>query len=266
MNLHPTAIIHPAARLAPGVTVGPYSVIEAGADIGAGCSIGAHVMLLGHVKLGDGTSVGHGSIIGADPQSIGFDPAIESRVEIGPANNIREYVTIHRSTAEGGSTRVGEGNYLMTGVHLGHDVSIGDRNILANNCLLGGHVTLGNRSFLGGGSVFHQFVRLGDFVIVRGIVGIGKDVPHYLACGAINRVAGLNVVGLRRGGFTPAARADIKKAFNLVYREGLNLSQALTKATESTWTPEAQAFFDFLSQKSSRGYCLTLMRSDDDSE
>ncbi|HRX55687.1 MAG: acyl-ACP--UDP-N-acetylglucosamine O-acyltransferase [Verrucomicrobiales bacterium] len=266
MNIHPAAIVHPDAQIGEGVTIGPFSIVEAGAVIGNDCTIGSHSMVLGSVTLGSGTTVGHGSILGANPQSIGFDPAISSRVEIGPNNIIREHVTIHRSTIRDGVTRVGEGNYLMTGVHLGHDVTIGDNNILANNCLLGGHVVLGNRSFLGGGSVFHQFVRLGDFVMIRGIVGIGKDVPHYVACGAVNRVAGLNIVGLRRGGFSPTVRTEIKKAFNLVYREGLNLSQALSKAAESTWIPEAQTFFDFLSVKSSRGYCLTLMRTLEDAD
>ena len=149
MNIHPAAIVHPDAQIGEGVTIGPFSIVEAGAIIGNDCAIGSHTMILGSVTLGPGTTVGHGSILGANPQSIGFDPAIISRVEIGPNNIIREHVTIHRSTVSDGVTRVGEGNYLMTGVHLGHDVTIGDNNILANNCLLGGTLSWGTGASLG---------------------------------------------------------------------------------------------------------------------
>ena len=264
MKAHPTALISPEAELADDVEVGPYTVIEGPVRIGAGTRVGSHVCLRGDVRIGPGCQVGSGSILGADPQSVGFDPAIQSGVEIGEGNIIREYVTIHRSLYEGQDTRIGRHNFLMTGAHLGHDVIMGDHNVVANNCLLAGHVEIGHRCFLGGGSAFHQFMRIGDYVIVRGQSAFGLDIPPFVTAAGVNRISGLNVIGLRRGGFDRDARAEIKKAFDLLYRSGLNLTQALSEAdSRDGWSDHARLFIDFFRVQGRRGFCLKRFGGED---
>lgn len=266
MKAHPTALIDPAAEIADDVEIGPYTIIESGARIDSGCRIAGHVHLLGLVEIGSGTTVGPGAVIGSDPQSIGFDPTIRSGVKIGERNVIREHSTVHRSMYEGQSTTMGNDNFLMTGAHLGHDVTIGDRNVIANNCLLGGHVQMGNRCFLGGGSVYHQFVRIGDSVIVQGLGGLSLDIPPFVIAAGINRIAGINVVGLRRANLDRDARSAIKAAFDLFYCRGLNLTQALEEAKQREWPDEAARFIDFFQQKSHRGICLQSRRGTRDEE
>ena len=136
--------------------------------------------LLGNSRLGANNTVGYGSIIGADPQDVSFKPDTHSDVNIGDNNKIREYVTIHRSAAEGGSTTVGDSNFLMTGVHLAHDVQMGSHNALANNVLIAGHVKLADHVFLGGGSAFHQFIHIGKHAMISGGSLVRKDVPPFV--------------------------------------------------------------------------------------
>lgn len=259
MKAHPTALISPEAELADDVEIGPYTVIEGPVRIGAGTRVASHVCLRGDVRIGPGCQIGSGAILGADPQSIGFDPSIRSGIDIGEGNTIREYVTIHRSLHEGQFTRIGRENFLMTGAHLGHDVILGDHNVIANNCLLAGHVEVGHRCFLGGGSVYHQFMRIGNYVIVRGLSAFGQDIPPFVTAAGVNRIAGLNVVGLRRGGFDQVQRTGIKRAFDLIYRSGYNLTQALEEASQrDSLIGAALEFVEFFRTPGRRGFCLHL--------
>jgi UDP-N-acetylglucosamine acyltransferase len=253
--IHPTAVIDPAAELASDVKIGAYVSLEGPVQIGAGCEIQAHAVLTGRVRIGTGNRIGYGAVIGGWPQDLAFDPATESGVEIGQGNVIREHCTIHRGTASGTNTVVGNGCYLMAGSHLGHNARVGDRAVLANNVLLGGYVELGERVFIGGGSVFHQFVRVGRGVMVQGLSALSKDVPPFTMAAEHNTVFGLNVVGLRRSGFTAAERAEIKAAFKLLYASGLNVTQALAAARERTWGVHAAHFFDFAAAATRRGLC-----------
>lgn len=255
MNIHPAAVIDPRAEIGEDVEIGPLAVIEAGVRIGARCVIRGHAQLVGSVELGEGCEVGHGAVIGADPQDLGFDRRISSGVVIGPGNIFREHVTIHRSTREGGSTVVGRDNFLMVGSHLGHDSVVGDGNILANHCLLGGHVHLGNGAFLGGGVGVHQFVRLGDRCMAQGHASISQDVPPYVLVADLNRVCGLNVVGMRRAGLSAATRQNVKEAFRRIFLEKRSLQDALASTEVDAWVPEAKAFIDFFRVPSKRGVC-----------
>jgi len=256
MKIHPTAIIADGAKLAPDVEVGPFSIISAESEIGSGCVIGAHVVLEHRVVLGEGTKVGHGTILGANPQDLSFDPSRkDSGVRIGKGNTIREYVTIHRGTKENGDTLVGDGNFLMTGFHMGHDSVVGNQVIAANNVLLAGHVRVQDRAFLGGGTVFHQFMEVGSLAMVRGGCRFSKDIPPFLVATGENHVAGINAVGLRRAGFSADARKDIKRAFRLLYQSGLNVSQALEAAAGESWGPEATMLFNFVRDAKKRGIC-----------
>ncbi len=256
--LHPTAVIHPDARLGANVTVGPYVVIEGAAEIGDGCTIQAHAVIGAHVRMGQGNTIGYGAIIGADPQDFAFRSETRSEVVLGAGNRIREYVTIHRGTTEGSGTVVGDRCFLMAGAHLAHNVQLGNEVILANNALLAGHVIVGDRVFIGGGCVFHQHMRIGQLAMCQGLSGFGKDIPPYCIAGRINGVAGLNVVGLRRAGIDASERAEIKAAFALLYRSGLNVSQALAASAERHWGVAAQGFWDFVAGAKKRGLCDLL--------
>lgn len=253
--IHPTALIDPRAQLDPTAEIGPYVVIEGAAEIAAGCRIEAHAQIVGHVVIGEGTSIGRAAIIGGDPQDLGFDPAIASSVILGKKNVIREHVTIHRGSKPGSVTRMGDGNYLMAGSHLAHDVVLGDKNIIANAALLAGHIQVGNSTFIGGGAVFHQFLRIGDFCVIQGNGSFSKDIPHYCAAQRINRITGLNVIGLRRQGFSTEDRAAIKELFNLLFCDGLNLSQALEKAASKEWPDKARRLLSFVQAPSKKGVC-----------
>ena len=208
--------------------------------LGAGNVVQAHAVIEGRTTLGSGNFVGYGAIIGATPQDFAFREIGVSGIRIGDGNTFREYVTIHRGTKEGSATIVGNGCYLMVGTHLGHNVKLGDKVVIANNCLLAGYVEIGSGAVLGGGTVFHQFLRVGPLAMVRGGTRFGKDIPPYVSADGENLLSGINAIGLRRAGFTPEVRLEIKRAFKLIYWSGINISQALERAKESTWSPEAR--------------------------
>ncbi|NIP94959.1 MAG: acyl-ACP--UDP-N-acetylglucosamine O-acyltransferase, partial [Akkermansiaceae bacterium] len=238
-TIHSSAQVSSKARLADDVTVGPFAIIDGPAVIGPGCEIGAQVWIHGSVEMGADNRVGYGSILGADPQDLSFDSTTTSGVRLGTGNVIREYVTIHRATTPEGFTSVGNGNYLMTGVHLAHDVTLEDGNVFANNVLLAGHVECGNAVVIAGTCVFHQFIHIGDYAMVQGLSGASKDVPPYCILRYGNRLSGLNSIGLRRGGFTPEERREIKAAYALLFQGGLSLENAIKEATSRQWGPAA---------------------------
>jgi UDP-N-acetylglucosamine acyltransferase len=250
VKIHSTAIIDPAAQLGADIEIGPYSVIGAGAVVGEKCTIQAHVVIEGSVRMGAGNFVGHGAIIGAVPQDLSFDPKTKSSVEIGAGNTIREYCTIHRGSTEGSATVVGDGNFLMVGTHVGHNCSLGNGVVIANDCLLAGHVRIDDRAFVGGGSRFHQGIRMGRLVMAEG--RFTQNLPPFLSA-AKNQVYGMNIVGLRRADFSAADRDEIKRAFKLLYRSGLNTKQALAKAAETEFGPIGREFFEFVANAGKRG-------------
>lgn len=254
-TIHPSAFVDSTAQLGEGVEVGPGAIIEAGAVIGEGCKIQARAVISSHVRMGARNTIGYGAIIGGDPQDFDFKPGTRSEVTIGDDNILREYVTIHRGTKEGTQTSVGNNNFLMVGVHLGHNSSVGNRVIIANNCLLAGYVSVQDGAVLGGGSVFHQFIRVGRLCMVRGGERFGKDIPPFLVAYGTNLVAGINAIGLRRSGLSSEARLEIKRAFRLLYLDGMNISQALDAASTQQWGPEAENFFNFVREAKKRGVC-----------
>ena len=256
MNIHPTTIVADGAKLADDVEIGPYSVIGAETEIGPGCVLGAHVILEHRVVLGERTKVGHGTILGGNPQALAFDQSRrDTGVRIGSDNTIREHVTVNRATAENGDTVVGDGNFIMTGSHLGHDCRVGHGVVLANAVLLAGHVRVDDGAFLGGGSVFHQFIRIGRLAMVRGGCRFSKDIPPFCVGAGTNLAMGLNSIGLRRAGLPAEARMQLKRAFRLLYLSDLNVSQALAAAEQETWGPESALFFEFVREAKKRGVC-----------
>ncbi len=255
MKIHPTAIVEDGAQVGADVEIGPYALIGPEVVLGEGCVVQAHAVLTSRVTLGQRNFIGYGAIIGAAPQDFAHDPLTASEVRIGDDNRIREYVTIHRGTGEGTATTVGDGNFLMTGAHLGHNVRVGNRTVIVNNCLLGGYVEVGDQAVLGGGTVFHQHMRVGRLAMVRGGTRFGKDIPPFAAADADNVLAGLNAVGLRRAGVSSGSRLELRRLFHLFYVGTLNISQALEAARQQTWGTEAEEFIEFVAAAKKRGTC-----------
>ena len=259
MKIHPTAIVGSQARLGESVEIGAYAIVEDGVTVGEGCTIQAHAVLTNRVTMGAGNFVGYGCVIGGAPQDFAHNEGIASEVVIGDGNTFREYVTIHRGTKEGTATVVGDNCYLMVSSHLGHNVKVGNQVVIANACHLAGYVEVGDRAVLGGGTVFHQFMRVGTFAMVRGGTRFGKDIPPYAMGDEDNILAGMNSVGLRRGGFTAEERLEIKRAYKVIYGSGLNVSQAMEEAAKHEWGAKTQVFLDFI-RTSKRGICPMAKR------
>jgi UDP-N-acetylglucosamine acyltransferase len=254
-RIHSAALVDPAAQIGADAEIGPFSIIGPEVTIGEKTVIQSHVVIEGQVKIGSGNFIGHGTIIGAPPQDVSFSPERKTKVEIGNDNIIREYCTIHRGSAEGSATKIGDKNFLMTATHIGHNCLIGNNIIIANNCLLAGHVRVDDSAFLGGGSTFHQFMHVGRLVMVQGSSAFGKDLPPFVIAAERNFIFGVNVVGLRRAGFSATDRDEIKAAFKLIYMSGLNISQALEKAVKTKFGAPAREFLDFVANAKKRGIC-----------
>jgi UDP-N-acetylglucosamine acyltransferase len=263
LKIHSTAIVDPKARLRADVEIGPFSIIGPEVTIGDGTIIQSHVVIEGEVSIGDKNSIGHGAVIGAPPQDLSFSPERKTKIDIGNENVIREYCTIHRGSADGSVTKIGDKNFLMAGAHVGHNCAIGNNVVIANNCLLAGHVIVDDEAFLGGGSTFHQHMHVGRFVMVQGSSAFGKDIPPFVIAAERNYVFGLNVVGLRRAGFSAQDREEIKAAFKLVYTSGLNVGQAIEKAATMKFGAAAREFFEFVANARKRGICPLKRRADE---
>ena len=251
--IHPTAIVEVGAQIGHEVAIGAYSIIGSRATIGDQCILGSHVVLEGEVRIGSSNRIGHGTIIGGSPQDLGFDPKSETRVELGDRNVVREYCTIHRGSPDGSATVIGDDNFFMVGTHIGHNCRIGNGVIIANNCLLAGHVRIDDRAFIGGGTTFHQHMHVGRLVMAQGSSAFGKDIPPFLLAAERNFVFGVNLVGLKRAGFGGPERDEIKRAFKLLYRSGLNTRQVLEKAAGCDFGPLGREFFEFVANARTRG-------------
>jgi UDP-N-acetylglucosamine acyltransferase len=255
VKVHPSAIVDSAAQIGAGAQIGPFCIVGPQVMIGDKTVVQSHVVIEGEVVIGSGNVIGHGAVIGAPPQDVSFSPERKTRVEIGNDNIIREYCTIHRGTAQGSATKIGDKNFLMAGAHVGHNCVIGNNVIIANNCLLGGYVRVDDGAFLGGGSTFHQFMHIGRLAMIQGSSAFGKDIPPFVIGAERNYVFGLNVTGLRRAGFSAKDRDEIKAAFKLVYLSGLNIRQALERGTAKQFTGPAREFLDFVANATKRGIC-----------
>ena len=252
--IHPTAIIHPRAKLGANVRVGPYAVIEADVELGADCIVGPHVYLTGVTKIGNGNKFHAGCVIGDAPQDLKYQDE-PTNVRIGDHNVFREHVTVNRATKPEEATVIGSNNFIMAGAHVAHNCVVGDQVIIANGVLLAGHVTVQDRVFLSGNCVVHQFCRIGTLAIVQGGAGIGQDVPPFtVAQHGLNLLCGLNIIGLRRAGFSPAQRLELKALYKFLFRSGKNLPAAVTEASGKFTSPAAKTLLEFLTG-ARRGVC-----------
>ena len=245
--IHPSAHIHPSARLGKAVVIGPFAIIEADVTIGNECEINAQAVIKKGSVLGEKVKVDHFAVVGGDPQDLHFKPSISSNVSVGDFTIIREHVTVHRATSEGGTTRIGKNNFIMAGAHVAHDCITGNHVILANGCMLGGHVHVGDYAFVSGGVAVHQFCRIGSGSMTSGNAVVTEDVPPHGLAHSRNQISGLNLVGMRRRGLSNEVIAEIKKAYHWVYAPNGNCTAAAQAAIKSGnfTTSEALEFLDF---------------------
>jgi UDP-N-acetylglucosamine acyltransferase len=247
------------------VQVHPTALIDDGARLGAGCIIHAYAVITRHCELGEGVVVHPFAVIGGDPQDLSFNAATASGVRIGARTIIREHVTISRATKAGASTEVGPDCFLMAACHVAHDCRIGSRVVIANAVLLAGHVQIGERAFLGGGAVIHQFCRIGEGVMIGGGARISLDIAPFCLATERNTVIGLNVVGLRRRGLTPAIMDEIKRAFRALTVPVGNLREiAASTLQQGTFiSAEARSLLEFF-QGGRRGFARPRQGSAND--
>lgn len=255
-RIHRSAIVSRKAELADDVEIGPFTIVGDGCEIANGVSIKSHVVLERNVKLAAGVRVGVGSVLGGDPQDLKFKGE-ETTVEIGEGTTIREYTTINRGTSHSLKTTVGRDCFIMSYVHLAHDCQVGDGVILANGAQLAGHVIIEDRVGISGLVAVHQFVRIGRHAYIGGCSRVTKDIPPFVkAVGNPVALYGLNTVGLQRSGFSDAVIRELKKAYQILFRSGLNVSQALERARlELEQSGEVQRFLDFVTS-SERGVVI----------
>jgi len=252
--IHPTAIISDKAHIGDGVSVGPYAIIGENVTIGPGTQIMSHVVIDPYVEIGANCKIFQFAALGAQPQAVKFKNE-ETWVKIGDSCMIREFVTIHRGTAEGGGlTRVGNNCLIMNYAHIAHDCKVGNNVIMSNNATLAGHITVGDHAILGGLVAIHQFVRVGEHAYIGGKSAVVKDIPPYvIASGDRATLHGLNKVGLQRHGFSPSAMAQLKKAYRLIFRFGLTLNEAIERVeAEVEPVPEIKTLIAFI-KASERG-------------
>jgi len=252
-QIHPLALVSDSAQLAPDVEVAPFAIIEDNVTIGPGCRIASQAKICSGVIMGSDNIVHHGAVLGGDPQDLNFDPASSSGVLIGNGNTFREYVTINRSTQAESHTTIGDRNFLMAVAHLAHDVTMGHDNILANNVMIAGHCQLGSHIFLGGGSAIHQFIHIGDFAMTQGNCGMTRDVPPYCIVHKINELSGLNVIGLKRAGFSPEERKELKRAYSLLLNSKATRADALQEVDQLSWGPLATKLIEAVRTPSVKG-------------
>ncbi|UXI66805.1 acyl-ACP--UDP-N-acetylglucosamine O-acyltransferase [Tahibacter amnicola] len=246
--IHPTAIIDPAARLGQNVSVGAYSIIGADVEIGDNTWIGPHVIVEGPTRIGRDNRIWQYASIGAAPQDKKFHGE-NAVLEIGDRNVIREFVTFHRGTEDGGGvTRVGNDNWLMAYVHLAHDCIVGNNTTFANAASLAGHVIVDDWVTLGGFTLVHQFCQIGAHAFTSMGSIINRDVPPYVTvAGSFAEPKGINAEGLRRRGFDPDRILSIKRAYKTLYKSGLPLADAREELLRaSSDAPDVKLLLDFI--------------------
>jgi UDP-N-acetylglucosamine acyltransferase len=255
MTVHPTAVIHPRSKLAASVVVGPFAVIGEGVEVGEGCEVMAHAVLGGPTRMGSHNRIFPFASVGLDPQDTKYHGE-PTRLEIGDGNVFREFVTIHRGTAEGdGITRIGNHNLLMAYVHIAHDCCLGDHVIMANAASLAGHVEIGDHATVGAFCGIHQFCRIGAYSFLGSYTLVNQDILPYSKTSSprIAEVLGVNRIGLERRGLNRADMDELEQAFRLLCRSKLNTTQALEAIEAKNFQSEhVRVLVDFI-RASERG-------------
>jgi UDP-N-acetylglucosamine acyltransferase len=246
------AVVSPQAEIAADVEIGAFSVIGPGVVIGPGTWIGPHVVINGATRIGTHNKIFQFASLGDAPQDKKYKGE-PTRLEIGDRNVIRESATVNRGTAHGeGVTRIGDDNLLMAYSHVAHDCQLGNQIVLSNVATLGGHVEIGDFAILGGLSAVHQFTKVGAYSFIANNAAVTRDVPPYvMAVGQPAAPHSVNVVGLKRRGFTPEQVLNVRRAYRVLYRSGLKLKTALEQLDAAAVTQEEiRPFVDFIRRSS----------------
>jgi UDP-N-acetylglucosamine acyltransferase len=231
VNIHPLAVVSPQAQIGRDVRIGPFAIVEDDVVIDDGCSLAGHVVVKSGSRLGPNNTICESTVIGGLPQHV-HCPEQTGQVQIGQGNTLREFTTVHRALKPEAATVIGDSNYLMAGAHVAHDCQVGNHVIMANNSLLAGHVTVSDRSFVSGAVAIHQFCRIGQMAMIGGHARVVRDVPPFVTVdGITSDVVGLNLVGLKRNGFSQQQIAVLKAAYRLIFRGGLPWREMLQRLT-----------------------------------
>ena len=250
----PTARVHPEATVGPGTHIGEYCVIESDVVIGRNCVLEPYVYVKRWTTMGDENQISAGTALGTDPLDKAFTGE-RSYLLIGSGNKIREHYTVSRGTKPGSVTKIGDGNYIMTSGHIAHNCSIGNRIVIASCALVAGYVEIEDEAFVSGGVVIHQFSKIGRLAMVGGNTRVNSDLPPFFLYSDFNVAPkGLNIVGLKRAGFSLGEIRNLKSAYRILYREGLKQEDALRRIEEELPGEYARHLVDFV-RRSKRGIC-----------
>ena len=253
-KVHPTATVHPTAQIAKGVDIGQYSVIGPNVKIGEKTKVGAYCSIAGQTTIGKENTLYQGVTIGVPPQDFKYKGE-NNEVVIGDKNIIREFVTIHLPSGEGGKTVIGNDNYIMVHAHIPHNCRIGNQVVIGGYVGLAGHTEIGDQATIGGMAGIHQFVRIGRLAMVGAQSKVTQDIPPFmLVDGSPSQVRGINSIGLQRRGIPIDATSEIKKAFKLIYESGKNTAEAAAEIKKRLrQLPEIVQILTFLETESKRG-------------
>lgn len=253
MKIHPTAIVDSRAEIDADVEIGAYAVVGGPARIHGGACLHSHAMVTGWTEIGARCVIHPHACIGGAPQDRAYSGA-RSYCRIGEDTQVREGVTVHRGTAPDSATVVGARCLLMVNSHVGHNCRLGDDVVLVNGTVLGGYVSVGPRAFLSGLSGIHQFVRIGELAMVGGVVKIAMDVPPFMTVGGQgDACTGVNIIGLRRAGFSPVERDEVRSSFRVLYRSGRLFRAACDELAQQVRTEPGRKLIQFLTEPSKRG-------------
>lgn len=259
VNIHPTAIVEDGAQLGENITVGAFAYVGSDATLGDGCRIHHRASITGRSELGANVEVFPGAVIGSAPQILGFKDDGTSRLTIGSGTTIREHVTIHSgSPAHGGVTSVGQDCLLMVDVHIAHDCHVGDKCVFANNVALGGHIVVGDQVWMGGLAAIHQFCRVGRHAFVGGgAIVVADIIPYGSVIGNHAHLAGLNLTGLKRRGFSRQTIHDLRAAYRLLFAKEGTFNERIADAEETYRDcPELMEIIEFIRSAKNRALCL----------
>lgn len=258
VDIHPSAVVEPGAVLDDGVRIGPFCHVGPQAVLGAGTELMAHASVIGNTQVGEGCLLYPHAVLGCGPQVLGFRETGESRLEVGPGCVFREYATAHTGLPKhGGLTKVGASCFIMIGAHIAHDCRIGNNVVMANNVSLAGHIEVGDHVWFGGLAAVHQFARIGRNAFIGGGAIVVDDViPFGSVVGNHAKLAGLNVVGLKRRGFSKQDLQEIRAAYRAVFEgEGLFRDRLDAAATAHAGKALAMELIDFIREGGDRPIC-----------
>ena len=256
-----TACVHRDAIVGPGTRIANYCVVEQDVVIGARCVLEPYVYVKRWTTMGDENEISAGTVLGTDPLDKGFRGE-RSYLRIGHRNKIREHFTISRGTEPESETRIGNDNYVMTSGHIAHNCVLGDKIVVASCALVAGYAEVEDQAFISGGVVIHQFSRIGRLAMIGGNTRVNSDLPPYFLYSNFNVAAkGLNLVGLRRAGFSDEEIRSLKVAYRLLYRAGLKTEEALSRILDEVPCEHTHHLVDFV-RRSKRGICRENTRQE----